>query len=565
MGAVTWLHLSDWHHGHKAHRDSDRKITCDALLKDIRERSAIAPELARIDFIIFSGDIAWSGKAQEYQAAQRDFFEPLLEAAGLEDSGWSRLFVVPGNHDIDRDELSDESLHKLSNNLNNRSNVRDCLAIDWKVAALMSPFGDYSEFASKCGVGNETEKVYDHPAYSYVSSMEVGNGKRIAIIGLNSAWLSGRNLDSKKEVNDYGYLIAGENQVYSALRKVEDHDKVDLKIAVMHHPFAWLTEFDRDVVEDRLYRDCHFILHGHEHRPRVNVQQSTLGDVVAIPAGASYDRRLQSDPRYTNAYNFVHLDFEKEQGTVYLRQWGETQGKWIEDTNSWQESRFPFSMPKSTDSLDPVKREARRSLISKFAPDLRRRFCDELEVSINHTLEDHKDISLVESKVHYKIKVAPGPREPYRLCLFADSQVARLNKEGRVSIKPYDVEYFTVDGQDVAATSTTTRPEDGTWYETQLNEEQALIEFLYTQWQMLHGVYVVTVGQFTRHFKLTFVEEKRLEYEFLPLGGFPQIRPMPNPVCEFKQMINSELCNPHQGYLIQWNPPSVDALLKLKA
>jgi DNA repair exonuclease SbcCD nuclease subunit len=50
------------------------------------------------DLIFATGDIAHAGKASEYKRATA-FFDALLEATGLERR---RLFVIPGNHDVDR-------------------------------------------------------------------------------------------------------------------------------------------------------------------------------------------------------------------------------------------------------------------------------------------------------------------------------------------------------------------------------------------------------------------------------------------------------------------------------
>jgi DNA repair exonuclease SbcCD nuclease subunit len=80
MGGLTWLHLSDWHQGGK---EFDRQVVLKALLKDIRERKNINPGLDKVDFIIFSGDVAFSGKSDQYQAAQSQFFQPILEACDL--------------------------------------------------------------------------------------------------------------------------------------------------------------------------------------------------------------------------------------------------------------------------------------------------------------------------------------------------------------------------------------------------------------------------------------------------------------------------------------------------
>ncbi len=108
MAEMTWLHLSDWHQKGK---DFDRQVVRDALIRDIEEREKISPDLAKIDFIIFSGDVAHAGKKEEYEAAQENLFEPLLQATGLTAE---RLFIVPGNHDLDRStfELLPDSILK---------------------------------------------------------------------------------------------------------------------------------------------------------------------------------------------------------------------------------------------------------------------------------------------------------------------------------------------------------------------------------------------------------------------------------------------------------------------
>jgi hypothetical protein len=56
MTGLTWLHLSDWH---QSGSDFNRQVIRSALLKDIQERAKIDPNLEKIDFVIFSGDVAF--------------------------------------------------------------------------------------------------------------------------------------------------------------------------------------------------------------------------------------------------------------------------------------------------------------------------------------------------------------------------------------------------------------------------------------------------------------------------------------------------------------------------
>ena len=99
-GGITWLHLSDWHQ--KKSGESDRQLVLDALISDIKERNFLSPHLYKIDFIVYSGDVAFSGQPEEYIAARRNFFNPLLEAANLRRD---QLFIVPGNHDLNKKKI----------------------------------------------------------------------------------------------------------------------------------------------------------------------------------------------------------------------------------------------------------------------------------------------------------------------------------------------------------------------------------------------------------------------------------------------------------------------------
>jgi Calcineurin-like phosphoesterase len=319
---VTWLHLSDWH---QKGSDFDRRVVRDALIKDIEGRERIDPELSRVDFVIFSGDLAFGGKPTEYAAARQYLLDPVLDAVGLERS---RLFVVPGNHDLSRETVYEMLPTELQRPLDSDASVQKWLD-GQKRARTLEPFEAYRDFVSQ---------YTGQPAPDYASIVRLDvSGTLVALLGLNSAWMNARNKDLEGEVNDYGYTLIGEPQIHDSLAQIAD---AELRIAVVHHPFDWLREFDRNRTEARLCRECHFILRGHVHNPQVYVMGGTEGDCVIIPAGASYDRRVAANPRYVNAYNWVRLDFEASQGTVYLRRWSDRRNEWIEDIDSHIDGKF---------------------------------------------------------------------------------------------------------------------------------------------------------------------------------------------------------------------------------
>lgn len=314
---ITWLHLSDWHQQGK---EFDRKVVRDELVKDIRNRKKISQDLAQIDFIVFSGDVAFSGKEEEYKTAIKQFFEPVLEATGLTKE---YLFIVPGNHDLDRTKfkLLPQALTKP---FASQQQVQEWLTDQEMRNHLLEPFKDYKQFATNYAEQNQ-------PDYANIRQWEI-NGKRVALLGINSALMAGRNSNLQGEVDDYGKLVVGEPQIYDPLRQLENYD---LRIAVLHHPFEWLAQFDNKI-EPRLRQNFQFILCGHQHRSEVCLAGGTRGgDCVIIPAGASYDNR-----DVPNGYNFVHLDFEPCKGTVYLRRWDNYRAEWIKDESAHPNGQF---------------------------------------------------------------------------------------------------------------------------------------------------------------------------------------------------------------------------------
>jgi formylglycine-generating enzyme required for sulfatase activity/predicted phosphodiesterase len=328
-GSLTWLHLSDWH---QKGADFDRKVVRDALLADLRNRAQVDPGLATVDFVIFSGDLAWQGKAEEYQAAGKELFDGVLDAVGLPPD---KLFIVPGNHDLSRSYVQKMLPPDLQQPFQRDEQVHEWLTDEDMRQRVLEPFKHFSEFVM--GFTGQDPAAYANTSVQFFGDVRVG------ILCLNSAWMSGRNKDVKGEVNDYGFLLLGEPQIHDALAKIQD---ADVRIAVMHHPFSWLAEFDRNRVEESLKKACHFVLHGHEHQPKFSLAHELSGECGIVPAGACYERRTASNPRYTNAYNFVRLNFDSGEGEVFLRMWSDRRKEWMADHEAHPGGRYSFRLPK---------------------------------------------------------------------------------------------------------------------------------------------------------------------------------------------------------------------------
>jgi len=260
MSGLTWLHLSDWH---QKGTDFNRRVVRDALIKDIERRKAIInQDLAEIDFIVFSGDLAFSGKPEEYQAAKVELFDPILKATGLRPD---KLFIVPGNHDLDKNKF-DVVLKGILNLLRPYDQVKEFLDNEEYRAKVLEPFQAFTDFVSGYA-------VQEHPNYVNIRKFNI-DGQKIALLGINSAWTCGR------KDNDKGFVFVGEPQIYNALEEISD---AEIKIAILHHPFDWLDNSDYACIKGRLMNGCNFILQGHRHNQGIEIIRSDSGNCIIIP------------------------------------------------------------------------------------------------------------------------------------------------------------------------------------------------------------------------------------------------------------------------------------------
>ena len=94
MRQLSWLHISDLHI--KSDGDSfSQQEACRALTRHIADAGDSFPQ---IHFVLVTGDVAYSGRAEQYVLAEYIFRALSTILAVPQD----KFFFVPGNHDVDR-------------------------------------------------------------------------------------------------------------------------------------------------------------------------------------------------------------------------------------------------------------------------------------------------------------------------------------------------------------------------------------------------------------------------------------------------------------------------------
>src|SRR4051812_38794237 len=82
--------------GKKRWRASIRRASPEAIVRDVEH---VAGELGAPDFVFLTGDVAFSASADKEYPQATEWLDKLL---GVLHVGLERVFVVPGNRDVDR-------------------------------------------------------------------------------------------------------------------------------------------------------------------------------------------------------------------------------------------------------------------------------------------------------------------------------------------------------------------------------------------------------------------------------------------------------------------------------
>ncbi len=342
MTTLTWLHLSDFHFeadpkDERPHWRRDRVMAALAdQLPDLLNQASIWP-----DAVFVTGDIAHSGKADEYREAAA-FFKKLGAVLKLDPK--RHWFVAPGNHDVDRASLNLlDKKTRLHLNEEEAGALLDDQDIWAQFAARQTAF---FEFAKKF-LG--AKRAWNPKTPWKTELFPIGSAKEdavAAILCLNTAWASQDDEDDRK-------IMLGERQVQAALDEANQAG-AGLKIALMHHPLADLAKFDAQQCGSLLKspQGCQFILHGHLHQTSLEQGFTPSAARFELAAGACWDKDKHA--RNPFAFSAVKLDLETGKGRVYVWSYSHSDaGIWSKDNKLYKKMKngyWGFNLKRNADN-----------------------------------------------------------------------------------------------------------------------------------------------------------------------------------------------------------------------
>ena len=223
MSDLVVLHISDLHFGiendkteqTKYIRPRQREMLSDLIetLKDlVKENPKWKP-----DVVAISGDIAWSGKLEEYQLYHREFAAPIASAFNIKSN---HIITCPGNHDIVRDKVKGLSRHPAGHKDSDVSELDKSQVID------QAPH--FEGYVKELCNGNPEGlcRLFTFEDWPWVS-----------FLSLNSAW------DCRNDA-DEGRLRVGLPLLEKLIEQVPHENYV---ITLFHHPHTEIEDYIEEI------------------------------------------------------------------------------------------------------------------------------------------------------------------------------------------------------------------------------------------------------------------------------------------------------------------------------
>ena len=283
------LHISDIHFKHPVcQTDEDPDLYFRTEL--VAHASEQIRELGDVDVILVTGDIAFRGIDQEYHAATK-WLETLATAVGCNKR---RIYVIPGNHDVDQSSFETNAKAKAlirtieqeKRNASRETALQTALQSDETNQHVFASISAYNTFAAK----HDCQVFPGRLGWKH--TLRIDSRTVLHLFGLTSTLLSGID---KKDTKG--------NLFMSALQMTFPRTPGAANLIMAHHPPEWMS--DQDQLEMRLFGTPNIVLFGHRHVQLL--RREYRGSIVFSAGSVNPDR---NETGWEPAYNLIELTSE---------------------------------------------------------------------------------------------------------------------------------------------------------------------------------------------------------------------------------------------------------------
>ena len=299
---LRWLHLTDLHTGHS---NESQTTAFRSLIASIPTVAGTTP----FDLVLLTGDLAYSGRPEEYAALKSQLIDPLRQTSLFANA---QFVATPGNHDLDCTIEYPPIWKGLGHNRQERFFH---LGTDGKRTrgTRTQAFAAYREFVT-------TNQIISVDPTAEPASIHtiVDKTKPIILVSAVTAFFSDKDVEDKRQ---------SPAPVHPIRTLLQSRQEGSIVIVLGHHPLNWFTQETEQHLRTLLLDHNALYFHGHEHRI-----VPTFGSrgLTCLGFGAAYVAPNDNlpTPYYRNSYAICELTDSLH---VSFVSWDAEHGQWHSD------------------------------------------------------------------------------------------------------------------------------------------------------------------------------------------------------------------------------------------
>ncbi len=319
---ITILQLSDIHF---------KKENNSILEKKEKLFNAIKNEIdnSKYLFVVFTGDIAFSGQAYEYHEAEL-FIENLKSLIQNYNSDIKTEFIfTPGNHDCDFTKNRDVRNMIIDNIVNDPKKITyelidTCVVVQKEYLNFIQKY--HSAKCINTAASNTLFTRYEYTIDEY----------KIAFNSYNLAWASKRE-ESQSDIIYPTDIIS---------KDLISNENYNITISLFHHPLHWLQHQNIRIFKELVNSTSNIVMTGHEHTHSVTKEAivDRKEHVEYLEAGVLQDSKEINN----SSFNLLNINLSDNKQDILEFSW---------ESNSYQkkDTLCDIDLPFSNKSICPLK------------------------------------------------------------------------------------------------------------------------------------------------------------------------------------------------------------------
>lgn len=292
---IAIIHLSDFHIREKE-QFSPQKIS--GMLSSLNVIGEVDDYI-----IVFSGDLSFSGKPNEYKSSRYIFGRLIAGIKEKNNNKFVDLYMVPGNHDLN-----------LPSNPRDRQSIQDSYdngMIEQLLPTEISYLDNYFKYSNANGI-IPYDKLLNRRYRNF-------GDYKIQFNLINTAPFSTLEPNDKE-------LHYFPSDKMPLLKKADD---ANLCITVMHHSYEWFNWSCKSYLEKTIVDNSEMLFIGHDHREgTADVSIDNSIDTWVSAAGEMKFSKVNE----VDSFNIIVIDTEENSFSGYIFKWDEKNKLYIHKT-----------------------------------------------------------------------------------------------------------------------------------------------------------------------------------------------------------------------------------------